>query len=185
MYEDAERNAVQHCQQGNIDGLEVLYNRYKDQILRTCMHILGSPSLAEDATQEIFLQVYDKIHHFNGSSAFSTWLYRLSVNHALDLLRKESRHKKILGNKCRPARESNTPEDILIHQEYADKVHLTLLSLSPEYRTVLTLREIEGLNYRDISDILQIPIGTVMSRLSRARNEFEILWIKNRQNDME
>lgn len=177
-----ENQAIRDCQEGRIRGLRVLYDRYKDRVFRTCLRILGDRHAAEDTTQEIFLRVFSKASSFNGRSAFSTWLYRLAVNHSLNALQKERTWGKlclqdgsILDDYAAP---TPSPDQVLVETDRLDMLTGLLAALSAEYRAVIVLREIEGLCYREIAEVLEIPEGTVMSRLSRARLELKKVWIK-------
>ena len=170
-----EGAAIQMCQAGDISGLEALYSLYSEKVFRTCYRILGDHAAAEDQTHEVFLRVFQKISHFRSRSTFSTWLYRLTVNQTLNRLRSRKRRLlKMLGVDFVEgmAGKGPAPDHRLLRTEQADALQQILSSLSAEHRTVLVLREIEELSYREISQILGIPHGTVMSRLHRARRSF-------------
>ena len=175
-----ENQAIRDCQEGRIRGLRVLYDRYKDRVFRTCLRILGDRHVAEDTTQEIFLRVFSKASSFNGRSTFSTWLYRLAVNHSLNALRKERtwREIRLQDGSVPDAHPAPTPppDQVLVETDRLDMLTNLLAALSAEYRAVIVLREIEGLRYREIAEVLEIPEGTVMSRLSRARLELKKVW---------
>ena len=98
-----EQAAVRRCQRGEIEGLEVLYSIYAERIFRTCFRILGNRGAAEDQTHEIFLRLFAKIGQFDGRSRFSTWLYRLAVNHTLNRLRSRNQRWSKLVEHWRPA----------------------------------------------------------------------------------
>jgi len=169
-----EQAAIRICQSGDISGLETLYEMYSEKVFRTCYRILGDHAAAEDQTHEVFLRVFQKIDRFRGRSTFSTWLYRLTVNQTLNRLRSRKRRLiKMLGMdflEGKPAKEP-APDREVLRKEQADDVQEMLSGLSVEHRTVLILREIEELSYAEIADVLDIPQGTVMSRLHRARCE--------------
>lgn len=180
-----EEKAIRECRSGRIQGLQVLYELYKDQVFRTCFRILGSSGVAEDATQEVFIRVYEQLSRskFDGRSAFSTWLYRLSVNYALNLLRREKSGATLSAEgsitlKQLPVASPAPDENLSQQRERSGEIQAVLSTLTSEHRTVLVLREIEGLSYKEISDVLGIPIGTVMSRISRAREEFKARWLE-------
>lgn len=141
----------------------------------------GESELAEDATQEVFLRVFEQINRFEGRSTFSTWLYRLAVNHALNFLKQKRRRERIsVGERADPAEclpdLSCTPHDAVTQREHRRELQHLLSLLSIEHRTVVVLREIEELSYREIAAVLDIPAGTVMSRLSRAREALRKAW---------
>ena len=181
-----ERAAIQMCQAGDISGLEALYSLYSEKVFRTCYRILGDRAAAEDQTHEVFLHVFRKIDRFRGRSTFSTWLYRLTVNQTLNRLRSRKRRLlKMLGMEFVEgmAGKGPAPDREVLRNEQSDVVQQMLSSLSAEHRTVLVLREIEELSYREISSILEIPRGTVMSRLYRARRELKSAFLSGNSED--
>jgi RNA polymerase sigma-70 factor (ECF subfamily) len=131
--------------------------------------MLGSAADADDATQDIFLRAYERAGSFDGRSRFSTWLYRLAVRYCLNWLRERSREDARHRAAARRAITTTEPADALDAAERHDLVHRLLAGLPPHYRACVFLREIDGLSYADIADLLDIPRGTVMSRLARAR----------------
>lgn len=177
--DEAERQAIDRCRAGRIEGLGALYDLYSQKVFRTCLRILGDQGEAEDATQEMFVRVFEQIHRFRGRSQFSTWLYRLTVNQSLNRLRAKQRHRRRIGPLSLltdPAGKEDLPDRALIRQERSDQVQRLLDELSAEHRAIIVLREMEDLSYQQISDILEVPVGTVMSRLHRARQRLKSLW---------
>jgi RNA polymerase sigma-70 factor (ECF subfamily) len=144
------------------------------------MRYTGNPADAEDATQETFIKAYRGLQHFRCESAFYTWLYRIASNCARNLLK--ARGRDLLNSAVDvsdehnsahpPARlqELETPEDLTLTDDIRGMVNATLEGLSEEHRTVITLREIDGLSYKDIASAMSIPVGTVRSRVFRARD---------------
>lgn len=175
-----EQAAVRRCQGGEIDGLEFLYGIYAERVFRTCLRILGDRAAAEDQTHEVFLRLFEQIGRFDGRSSFSTWLYRLAVNHTLNRLRRRNRRSSKLREFVRPAEAParELPDRNVLRKEEADRVQVLLSSLSPDHRTILVLREIEGLGYAEIAEVLGVAKGTVMSRLHRARQELKRRWLQ-------
>ncbi len=175
-----EQAAVRRCQNGEIQGLETLYGIYAERVFRTCFRMLGDRAGAEDQTHEVFLRLFEQIGRFDGRSRFSTWLYRLAVNHTLNRLRKQNRRlsklKEFVIQEEAPAREMT--DRSLRRREAEDQVQVLLSALSPDHRTVLVLREIEGLGYAEIAAVLGVAKGTVMSRLHRARRELKRHWLE-------
>ena len=155
-----ERKAIQACRRREIAGLRVLYENYKDRVFRTCWRVIGDQMLAEDVTQDVFLRLFEQIRRYDERSSFSTWLYRLAMNVALNAVRSRKR-----ADRLHPPRPTNPDPG------EGDDVERLLAALSLEHRAILVLREIQGLGYRDIAEVLEIPTGTVMSRLARAREE--------------
>lgn len=174
---ERERRAIDECLAGRLEGLEHLYEIYRVPVFRTCLRLLGDLPAAEDAAQEVFLRVFERIGSFNGRAAFSTWLYRLTVNHCLNLLERLQRRTTLTVEDVQePVDPSPEPECAYRRAESQDMLVRALEALSIEYRTILVLREIEELSYREIAAVLDVPAGTVMSRLSRARDALRVVW---------
>ncbi|MBI4247986.1 MAG: sigma-70 family RNA polymerase sigma factor [Elusimicrobia bacterium] len=156
-----------------------LVRRYQDRILGLCASILSDRSQAEDAAQEIFIKAFRALDDFRGGAAFATWLYRVASNHCLDLLRKKSRQKtdslEMLaereGERFEKLFAAPDPAGSLL--ERSDLVERALSRLPPDYRLILTLRESQGLNYREIAQVLNCSLDAVKARLRRARKELE------------
>jgi RNA polymerase sigma-70 factor (ECF subfamily) len=161
-----------------MEGLAVLYEAYRLPVFRTCLRMLGEPSAAEDAAQEVFLRVFDRMATFRGRSAFSTWLYRLTINSCLNLIEARGRRSPVpLDDIPDPVAPNGEPDAAYARQQSESRLVRLLAGLSVEHRTILVLREIEDLSYQDIASVLAIPQGTVMSRLSRAREALKQLWL--------
>lgn len=166
--------ALAMCRGGDISGLSFLFAEYGNRVYRLSRSILGNDTDAEDATQEVFLRIFAKADKFDGRAAFTTWLYRLTVNHSLNWRRRLTRMMRGLApgaNQERLSESASHAPDFARQLEIKDEVDALLSRLSPEHRAVLALREISGLEYAEIAGVLAIPIGTVMSRLARARGE--------------
>jgi RNA polymerase sigma-70 factor (ECF subfamily) len=159
-------------------AFDVLYAKYRDQVFNLSCRVLHDRALAADATQEAFLSVLRKAHKFKFRSAFSSWLYRVTVNLCIDLKRKVDRKKPLSLSEPRvsswvgdgdPRREPEPgPEDRARQREFRDAVDHAVNRLNPRLATVVVLRYTEGLGYEEIAQILGVPLGTVKSRLSRA-----------------
>ncbi len=136
-------------------------------------HVLGSAEDARDIVQDTFVQAFVKLESFRGSSAFYTWLYRIGFNLAMSHGRRHRPTKSLDWAKAsfsgEPAGHEPGPEARLMQREKIEMVHVALSALSDEYRQVLVLRELEGYRYEKIAEILALPLGTVRSRLYRAR----------------
>jgi RNA polymerase sigma-70 factor (ECF subfamily) len=150
-----------------------LVGKYQDRLYNTLVRVLGCPEDALDAVQEAFVQAFLKLDTFQQSSAFYTWLYRIAFNKAVSQRR---RKRPVLS--VEHARESSgmepigtepAPEDQIEQEERRRQVQEAIAGLSEEYRSVVVLREIDGCCYETIAEILDLPIGTVRSRLHRAR----------------
>jgi RNA polymerase sigma-70 factor (ECF subfamily) len=165
-----------------------LVSRYQDRLYNTIVHVTGSAEDAQDVCQEAFVQAFVKLETFQRSSAFFTWLYRIAFNAAISQRRR--RKPTVSVDEVRestggePQDNGRAPGDRLDEQERALQVHKALGTLSEEYRCVLVLREMEGFDYETISEMLDLPIGTVRSRLHRARmqlrEELKPVWTDER-----
>lgn len=178
--EPAVTAAIRSCQRGDIEGLRVLYELHSEKVFRTCLRILGNRWLAEEAAQDVFLRMFEQIRQFRMRSSFSTWLYRLTVNHTLNLLHQHRRQAR-LSTSDTPGDCPAEPEQSFLAKEKRHQLCEALSDVPLEQRTILVLREIEELSYREISQVLGIPTGTVMSRLFRARQELKRRWETHRQ----
>jgi RNA polymerase sigma-70 factor (ECF subfamily) len=150
-----------------------LVTRYQDRLYNTVVHVVGSSDTAYDVVQDAFVQAYVKLDKFERASAFYTWLYRIAVNLAISRRRREKpmtsvdQVREVLGQE--PTDGADPPAAQLEQRERACQVHQALAALSEEHRTILTLREMEDFSYEQIAEILDLPVGTIRSRLHRAR----------------
>lgn len=171
-------NAIDSVLSGNSAAYSELVEKYERRLLGLLVHTCGSRELAEDMTQETFARAYRKLNLFSGESQFFTWLARIAMN----LLASERRRKRIENQVQREGMEmamdsvgtSDRPEDRIQQVETQDCVRGAIEMLDDERRTILILRDFDGMDYEAISETLQIPIGTVRSRLHRARSELKI-----------
>lgn len=171
-----EQKFISLAQKGDQSAFEALVTRYEKQVYHQALRLLANPEDAADVTQEVFLKVWRSLPTFQGDSSFATWLYRLTDNAAIDLLRRE---KKRRGDASLDDEEyqwdstladpDSSPEKKLERQELRRSVAEGLKKLSEEHRRVLVLREINGLSYEEIAGILDLTTGTVKSRIARAR----------------
>lgn len=163
---DAE--VLEGCRANDRSAQQRLYEACFDRVSRLIVRIVGAQD-AEDLTQQVFLRVFRKIEQFEGHSTFTTWLYRLTTNEALQHLRKLRRWKfeTLIQEPMSPHRQESE------FDEEKDLLERALSQLDPELRMIFTLREVEGLSYREIADSMEIPEGTVGSRLNRARRELQ------------
>jgi RNA polymerase sigma-70 factor, ECF subfamily len=158
---------------GDTEAFGKLVSAYQDRLYNSLLRVLGSAEDARDVVQDAFVQAFLKLDSFRGSSAFYTWLYRIAFNLAMSHARRErkmvslDRVKTDCGDE--PADGRPTPEAEVRRTEDVDMVHTALDKLSPEFRQILVLRELEGCRYEQIAEILELPVGTVRSRLFRAR----------------
>ena len=164
---------------GNCKAFSQLVQKYEKKLQRAIARVVKNPELAEDLTQETFIKVYKAIGNFRGESQFYTWIYRIGINVAKTHLG-SLKADELASATCAPEdaehfddaeqmQDANTPEGLYAAKEIAERLNKTLEALPQELREALTLREIEGLSYEEIAQIAQIPVGTVRSRIFRAR----------------
>ena len=173
---DAE--LVARARGGDGGAFGELIRRHHARIAGLCVSLLGGPSQADDAAQEIFLKAYQSLDKFRGTSAFSTWLYRIASNHCLDVLRAQSRRRSesleaALEHEGGRLERLLTEPDAQKKAEDADLVERALGALPPDYRLILTLRESQGLSYEEIMETMDCSMDSVKARLRRARESLE------------
>jgi len=176
---------VRLCQNGDMTAFEQLFRRHQDRIYGIAYRMMNNREDAFDLTQEIFIRVYQKIGDFNFKSAFSTWLYRLALNLCTDELRKQKSRRKReistteLGSLAEVSAimqvDENTPEDYVISKEHEKQIWDAINSLKDKDRAVIILRDVEGLSYEEISEILKCSLGRVKSRLHEARQKLKAI----------
>src|SRR5688500_2735376 len=158
---------------GNSASFGELVCRYQDRLYNTMAHIVGSTEEAQDVVQEAFVQAFIKLETFQRTSGFYTWLYRIAFNTAISRRRRQrpaisvEQTRELSGEE--PVDSHEAPGDRLEQQERVAQVQSALAALSEEHRAILVLREMEGFAYETISELLDLPVGTVRSRLFRAR----------------
>ncbi len=159
---------TEKLKKGEEEAFELLISEYQQKIYALSFSLLGNHEDALDTVQEVFIKIYNKISSFNGESALSTWIFRITKNACYDHLRKSK--KNIEGEIPENAADASPlPDEIFQKKEVRRAVRVALESLPPKYKTVLLLREYENLSYGEISKVLDISEGTVKSRISRAR----------------
>lgn len=172
-----ERSLIHAIVHGNSQKYAQLVEKFQPRIFASMFAMIGNRQDAEDLTQEAFLTAYRKLDQFENRSSFYTWLHRISFHLAIDLQRRKSRTtKKHLSedfseSRLQHASNDLAPESIAINNEMATRVHQALNQLNAERKNLIVLRDIDGLDYAQIAVALDIPIGTVRSRLHRSRLE--------------
>ena len=170
---------VDRAQHGDKKAFELLVVKYQRKLMRLISRLIRDQAEAEDVVQEAFIKAYRALPQFRGDSAFYTWLYRIGINTAKNYLVTQGRRAPTSteadveeaetfddGDQLR---DINTPESMLATKQIAETVNLAMEVLPDELRMAITLREIEGLSYEDIAEAMHCPIGTVRSRIFRAR----------------
>ncbi len=178
---DADALLVDRVKRGDAKAFELLVVKYQRRIERLIARMVRDTDLVQDLAQETFIRAYRALPQFRGESAFYTWLYRIAVNTAKKALVELRRDPVLTEAALAPADDDETsspksepidmatPEAVLASKEIAATVNAAIEALSEDLRQAITLREIEGLSYEEISEVMNCPIGTVRSRIYRAR----------------
>jgi RNA polymerase sigma-70 factor, ECF subfamily len=169
---------VARCQEGDKQAFELLIKKYQRRIFHLIYRITQDPGVVEPLAQEVFLKAYRSISAFRGTSRFYTWLYRIAVNTSLSHIKKESlgenREKTVdydlqASSLAVESVRTEDPEQLTLRKEFLRHLVTSLRRLPEELRTAVVLRDLTGLNYEEIAEVMQIPLGTVRSRIFRAR----------------
>lgn len=165
---ESDRVVVRACLRGDSQRFRVLYQRYQHQVRSSLFQLCGAEHL-DDLVQDVFLRAWKGLHGFKHSAKFSTWLYRITWNVASDRRRDYARRREHLETLTRQVQLERDREPGLMHLHHQAIVQLGLAQLSLEHRTVLVLHDLEDLPQKEVAEILDIPVGTVKSRLHHAR----------------
>lgn len=177
----SEATLIQQCQQGDMQAFDELMARYESRVYNIAYRLLGDTEDAYDIAQETFMRVYRALSRFRGHSTLHTWIHRIVVNLCLDEIKKRRRRPHLVQEPWpdeeeppgslieRIPDETTDPEAWALSRERQLIVRRAIASLPPHHRAVLVLFDLEGMAYQEIAEVLQISIGTVKSRLNRAR----------------
>ncbi len=176
---EVDQALVERAQRGEKQAFDLLVTKYQRKLGRLLARYIRDPAEVEDVAQEAFIKAYRALPSFRGDSAFYTWLYRIGINTAKNYLVAQGRRAPTsTGFDSEEAetfedgdqlRDINTPESLLHSKQVGETVNAAMEALPDELRTAIVLREIEGLSYEEIAKIMDCPIGTVRSRIFRAR----------------
>ncbi len=178
---EIDQQLVERVQRGDKQAFDLLVTKYQRKLARLLSQFIRDAAEVEDVAQETFIKAYRALPSFRGESAFYTWLYRIGINTAKNFLVTQGRRAPTMTSASldiedaenfeegSQLREMNTPESELMSKQIAETVNQTLQELPEELRKAITLREIEGISYEEIATIMNCPIGTVRSRIFRAR----------------
>jgi RNA polymerase sigma-70 factor (ECF subfamily) len=176
---EIDRQLVERAQRGDKQAFGLLVQKYQRKLARLLSRFIRDPAEVEDVAQEAFIKAYRALPAFRGDSAFYTWLYRIGINTAKNYLmalgRRAPTSTEVEAEEAEgfdegeQLRDINTPESVLLSNEIAQTVNATIEKLPEELRAAIQLREIEGMSYEDIARVMECPIGTVRSRIFRAR----------------
>jgi RNA polymerase sigma-70 factor (ECF subfamily) len=173
---------VRRVQSGDKSAFDVLVIKYQQKVINLVTRYVHDPHIAMDVSQESFIKAYRGLKNFRGDSAFYTWLYRIAINTAKNHLVTKRRRMPDDDIDAQEAeqyeggemlRDISTPENELLTEEINDTITAAINALPDDLRIAITLRELEGLSYEEISDAMDCPIGTVRSRIFRARESIE------------
>jgi len=180
--DDTDQQLVERVQQGDRSAFDLLVRKYQHRVLKLVSRFVSDAAEAEDVAQEAFIKAYRALPAFRGDSAFYTWLYRIAINTAKNAL---------VSNRRRPVdfdldlqdpeqyerharlKDADTPEGVLLTEEIRLVVEKALEQLPEDLRTAIVLRELEGLSYEEIAEAMDCPVGTVRSRIFRAREAID------------
>jgi RNA polymerase sigma-70 factor (ECF subfamily) len=174
-----DQQILQLVQAGHKEAYGDLIRQYHKKVMGYCLSMLNNHTEAEEAAQDIFVKAYQSLDKFKGNSSFSTWLYRITTNHCLDILRKRNRRKTVSldalveqsGDRINGMFASD--ENAAAGVENRQMAHKILSTLPEDYRAILTLREAQGLEYQEIADTLECSLDAVKGRLARARKQLQ------------
>jgi RNA polymerase sigma-70 factor (ECF subfamily) len=177
-----DQRLVERVQQGDKHAFDLLVLKYQHKIVKLIMRYIRDPSEAQDVSQEAFLKAYRALPRFRGDSAFYTWLYRIAINTAKNHI--VSMNRRPLEYDLDPQaaegyewsaklRDEDSPEGIVLREELREVVETTIGLLPEELRTAIMLREIDGMSYEEIARAMECPVGTVRSRIFRAREAID------------
>lgn len=180
----ADRIIVERVLKGDVDAFAVLVNKYQDRIYSAVLNYVSNPEDAVDVAQETFVKAYSKLRSFDSASAFYTWLYRIAINTAIDFLRRRKSKpadslddEKYTETGFEPVSTdlASDPVVALSRGEQMQALRAAIQSLSEKLRSVIVLHDVEGLSQEEVAEILGVPVGTVKSRVSRARAELRYI----------
>lgn len=180
----ADKQLVERVQRGDKQAFDLLVLKYQHRIIKLVSRYIRDPSDAMDVAQDAFLKAYRALPNFRGESAFYTWLYRIAINTAKNYLVMQSRH--LLETEVTPEseegeqfefestlKEYSTPENMVLTDEIQATIVAAIDDLPDDLRTAILLREVEGLSYEEIANVMGCPVGTVRSRIFRARESVD------------
>lgn len=171
---------IKKAQQGDMLAFNELIKPYIKPAYNIALKYLKNREDAQDISQDAFVKVMKSIHSFKGNASFSTWIYRIVINLCHDFYSKNKKKSQALENLTCIYSESDLNEEIVMKKDKSQVIHEILQEMDEEKRRILILRDVQGFKYDEIADILNIPIGSVKSKISRAREQFKQIVYSNR-----
>jgi RNA polymerase sigma-70 factor (ECF subfamily) len=177
--QSSDKKLVKRVQRGDKGAFDLLVLKYQHKIVNLVMRYVRDPELALDITQEAFIKAYRALPRFRGDSAFYTWMYRIAVNTAKNHLAAQRRRPMNVELDLQDPdqydlhaklKETDTPEAVTLSNELKETVERAIAALPEDLRTAIILRELEGMSYEEIAQTMECPVGTVRSRIFRARD---------------
>ncbi len=181
----SDLSLVRRVQRGERGAYDLLVLKYQHKVVKLVMRYLREPADAQDVAQEAFIKAYRALPHFRGDSAFYTWLYRIAINTAKNALAARTRNPVSFeldmqnnsndeaSDMVNRLKDPETPEGLALTEEIRDTVNRAIEALPEDLRTAIVLREIEGMSYDEIAASMECPVGTVRSRIFRAREAID------------
>jgi len=175
----SDKKLVERVQKGDKGAFDLLVLKYQHKIVNLIMRYVRDPELALDIAQEAFIKAYRALPRFRGDSAFYTWMYRIAVNTAKNHLAAQRRRPMDVELDLQDPeqydlhaklKETDTPEGVALSNELQETVERAIAALPEDLRTAIILRELEGMSYEEIAETMECPVGTVRSRIFRARD---------------
>jgi len=175
----SDKKLVERVQKGDKGAFDLLVLKYQHKIVNLIMRYVRDPELALDIAQEAFIKAYRALPRFRGESAFYTWMYRIAVNTAKNHLAAQRRRPMDVELDLQDPeqydlhaklKETDTPEGVALSNELQETVERAIAALPEDLRTAIILRELEGMSYEEIAETMECPVGTVRSRIFRARD---------------
>lgn len=179
---DVDQQLVERVQKGDKRAFDLLVIKYQHKVMAVISRLIRDPAEAQDVAQEAFIKAYRALPGFRGDSAFYTWIYRIAINTAKNYLVARNRRPPASDLDVEDAEfypgndaihEMNTPERNLLRDELQATIEQAFQDLPTDLRTAVTLRELEGLSYEEIAEVMECPVGTVRSRIFRAREAID------------
>jgi len=183
-----DNRLIKECREGSTAAFGELVLRYQDRLYNTVLRLMNNAEDARDVVQEAFLHAYLSLHSFKGDSLFFTWLYRIAINTAISMKRKQKPALRLAANTAGtldPLDPSvgSGPGQALEMREEERRLQDALGKLSVEHRAVLVMKDVDGKKYEEIAEVLGVPVGTIRSRLHRARLEMREILMQQEKGD--